>query len=67
MKSNQKEPENSCDTQDLLKKEIEAEMRKEEKEERRLNRFVIMGTSSGFGRSNKQVLKYVEDLTKRSS
>ena len=67
MKSNQKEPENSCDTQDLLKKEIEAEMRKEEKEERRHNRFVKMATSSGFVLSDKKHLKYVEDLTKRSS
>ena len=60
MKSNQKEP---GDTEDLLKKEIEAEMKKEEKEERRHNRRDKWGSFSFFT-PNKTALKKFEDLNK---
>ena len=63
-KSTKKEPENPGDTEDLLKKEMEAEMKRREKQQRRSNKLVKTITSSGF-KGNKDTLKKFETLSKR--
>ena len=63
-KSTKKELENPSGQEDLLKKEMEAEMKRQEKKKRRTNRIVKMFTTSGAITDNKDSLKAVEDLTK---
>ena len=58
------EPENLSDREDCLKKEIEAEMKSQEKRERRNIRIVKMLTTSHMGTKSKDALKAFEDLTK---
>ena len=58
-KSTKKEPKNSSDTEDLLKKEMEAEMKRNEKIERRDIRAVKQ-LSSGCWPSNKDTFMKFE-------
>ena len=66
-KSTKKEPENLSNREDFLKMEIEAEMKRQEKRERRGIRTVKMLATSGVYTFQKDTLKAFEDLTKSIS
>ena len=61
-KSTKKEPENLSNREDFLKMEIEAEMKRQEKRERRRIKDVKMFTSSCFTLNRKTDLKKLENL-----
>ena len=62
-KSTKKEPENpSGGTEDLLKKEVEAEMKRQDKKERKTNRIFKMMATSAMSTCQKDILKAFEDL-----
>ena len=65
-KSTKKEPENASGTEDLLKNELEAEMKRQDKKERKSNRIFKAMATSGLSTCQKDLLKAFEDL-KRSN
>ena len=73
-KSTKKEPENHTgETEDLLKKQVEAEMKRIEKNKRTVNTIkgnfnLVKELSSGiFSKSEKDKILQIEGLTKPSS
>ena len=59
------EPENLSDREDCLKKEIEAEMKRQEKQERRgIKNIKLFNSSSAFRLIRKEDLKEFENLCK---
>ena len=62
-KSTKKEPENLSGTEDLLKKVMEAEMKRQEKKDRTSNRLLKMLTTSSMSTCKKDILKAFEEGT----
>ena len=63
-KSTQKEPENPSETEDLIEKEKKAEIKRKEKQKRRIIKAVKLGTSSCLIPSNKSTVMMFEALRK---